>query len=114
MVCQGVGMAIGAQDSFSWKGVALSSLGAASASSMGGAIAIEDQVGNAMVRNALGNAATQGVAVVTGLQSSFNWRGVAAATAGAGVGQQVGQYLNTAVSQGLDLFVRSAARERAQ
>jgi LysM repeat protein len=41
-------------------------------------------------RAAIGNALTQGIGVVTGLQSSFNWKSVAASAVGAGVGQAVG------------------------
>ncbi len=37
-----------------------------------------------------GNVASQGLAVVTGLQHSFDWRSTAAAAVGAGVGQAVG------------------------
>ncbi|OJZ07381.1 MAG: hypothetical protein BGP22_17795 [Variovorax sp. 67-131] len=90
---QGVGIAIGAQESFSWKGVALGALGGAisaglGATGLGSAVAkaTTPLVGR-IVTQALSNAATQGIAVVTGLQDKFNWRSVAASAASAGVSQ---------------------------
>ena len=83
-------MAIGAQERFDWKGVALSALGSgisaglASPSLMGGS---SWQI--TAVRMATANALTQGVAVATGLQKSFDWKGVAASAVGAGVGAAV-------------------------
>ena len=49
--------------------------------------------GRRSARAAATSALTQGVAVATGLQSSFSWRAVAASAAGAYVGQQVDQVL---------------------
>jgi A nuclease family of the HNH/ENDO VII superfamily with conserved AHH len=51
-------------------------------------------LGATIGRAVLGNALTQGVAVLTGLQNSFDWRGVAASAVGAGVGYGVGQALS--------------------
>lgn len=99
---QGVGMAIGTQDSFSWKGVALSSIGAAAT---GGLSKVGNLGGNsfgaAAARGAIANVATQGIAIVTGLQDQFNWRAVAASAAGAGVGAEVGSYLAANLTPGL-------------
>jgi hypothetical protein len=94
MASQAVGVAIGAQDSFSWKGVALSAIGGGVApfgTESGAAV-----LGNAVVRGALGNAASQGIAVVTGLQDKFSWKSVAASAVGAGVGAAVGPALGGA------------------
>jgi hypothetical protein len=48
-----------------------------------------------LLRSAAGNALTQGVGVVTGLQSSFSWRSVAASAAGAVAGGYVGKQLDS-------------------
>jgi hypothetical protein len=93
-VSQGVGMAIGAQDSFSWKGVALSAIGAGVSSGVGAALGPVTSTGfdRALAfagRGAIASALTQGISVATGLQSSFSWRSVAASAVGAGVGAAV-------------------------
>jgi len=100
VVSQGVGLATGIQNSFSWKGVALAALGGAvggglaggkvfQAAGIGGKIAGSPFVG-AVVRGAAQSVLTQGVEVATGLQSKFDWAGVAAAGIGAGVGSALG------------------------
>ncbi|AVQ84980.1 hypothetical protein C4F17_28385 [Variovorax sp. PMC12] len=90
---QAVGIAIGAQDSFSWKGVALGALGGAVSAGIG-ATGLENAVSNGstpllgrVVTLALSNATTQGIAVVTGLQDKFSWKSVAASAVSAGVSQ---------------------------
>jgi hypothetical protein len=50
-----------------------------------------------LLRSTVGNVLTQGVGVVTGLQSSFSWRGVAASAAGAVAGQVAGKLLGDVV-----------------
>ena len=95
IVSQGVGIAIGAQDSFSWKGVALGAIGAGVSSGVGAALGPVTSSGleKALAfagRGAITSALTQGISVATGLQSSFNWRSVAASAVGAGVGSVVG------------------------
>jgi hypothetical protein len=91
-----VGIAIGAQDSFSWKGVALGAIGGAVGGALGGA-GVLPQTGSAFIdgaiRGAVGSAASQGIAVVTGLQEKFSWKSVAASAVGAGVGAAVGDAL---------------------
>lgn len=93
IVSQGVGVAIGAQDSFSWKGVALSAVGGGVSAGLGGFAPTGSVIGDAVIRGAVANSLTQGIAVATGLQSSFNWKSVAASAVGAGVGAAVGQAL---------------------
>jgi hypothetical protein len=88
---QAFGVATGIQDKFSWKGVALAAIaggvgGALGASNVFGKISSSPFVQGA-VRGAAGNALTQGLAVATGLQSKFDWAGVAV---GAAVGGVVG------------------------
>jgi hypothetical protein len=50
-----------------------------------------------LARSTVGNVLTQGVGVVTGLQSSFSWRGVAASAAGAVAGHVAGKLLGDVV-----------------
>ncbi|MFV0673317.1 Ig-like domain repeat protein [Variovorax sp. tm] len=98
---QAVGMAIGAQDSFSWKGVALGALGAgvgagvASWLSGGSAGAwLAGKVGDlaAAGRMAIGNIASQGLSIATGLQRGFDWKGVAASAASGFVSASAGDW----------------------
>jgi YD repeat-containing protein len=91
---QAVGVAIGAQDEFSWKGVALGAIGAGVSAGVGAALGPVTSTGfdKAMTlagRGALTGAITQGISVATGLQNSFSWRSVAASAVGAGVGSAV-------------------------
>jgi|GEM_PF-1052426 len=86
---QAVGIGIGAQDSFSWKGVALGAIGGAIGGGLGASGVLPETgsaFGNGLLRGAVGSIATQGIAVATGLQSSFSWRSVAASAVSAGVG----------------------------
>jgi len=109
---QGVGVAIGAQDSFSWKGVALSAIGGGVAAGVGGvnftgadaAAGGVSSIGNRIVQSAIGSALTQGVAVATGLQSSFSWKSVAisALSAGAAKGMNAAMGYDP-MTQGFDL-----------
>jgi hypothetical protein len=87
---QGLGVAIGVQDSLDWKSVGLSAISAGVSAGMGAAGIIGSTPAAAAGRAALGNMATQGIAVATGLQQRFNWIGVAASAVGAGAGQMVG------------------------
>jgi YD repeat-containing protein len=87
VVSQGFGVATGIQDKFSWKGVAMSALSAGITQGVGGGPLINGagKVVNDVARGALINAATQGVAVATGLQKKFDWAGVAVAAVVSGV-----------------------------
>jgi hypothetical protein len=97
---QAVGIAIGVQQDFDWKGVALAAVGGA----IGGGLSefsafsgAANSTANVVVRAAIGNALTQGVAVATGLQAKFDWKGVAIAAVGAGVGSAVSEGLGDSV-----------------
>jgi len=88
IVSQGVGVATGLQDKFSWKGVAMAALSGAVGGGLGpggvfgkaGAFSgIGSKVATDVLRGATANAITQGVGVATGLQSRFDWAGVAVA-----------------------------------
>ncbi|WP_440963542.1 hypothetical protein ACL58G_24940 [Massilia sp. GER05] len=87
---QAVGIAIGAQDGFNWKGVALSAVGggvsAGVASASAGTALGAKEIAGAVSRAALSDTIGQGVGIVTGLQSGFSWRSVAASAAGAAAG----------------------------
>ncbi|MDB5838576.1 MAG: rane protein of unknown function, partial [Herminiimonas sp.] len=97
MASQGVGVALGTQDGFDWKGVALSALGASVSAGVGSyfnRLAAADvpgleRAGAFASRAALGNAVTQGIGVAAGLQDRFSWRNVASAAAGMAVGDAV-------------------------
>ena len=112
IVSQGIGVATGIQDKFSWKGVALSALSAAVSGGIAGfgqAAKVAEaagktlngvgkaanflngtSLGSGLVRGAVSNALTQGIGTVVGLQSKFSFAGVAAAAVGGGIGNLVG------------------------
>jgi MFS family permease len=88
---QGVGLAIGAQEHFSWKQVAASAIASGVTAGVGGTLSGAGPALNKFfVRAAVSNALTQGISVSTGLQEHFSWTGVAAAAVGSAVGQAVG------------------------
>ncbi|WP_217806154.1 LysM peptidoglycan-binding domain-containing protein [Chromobacterium violaceum] len=80
IVSQGVAMAMGVQDKFSWGQVGLSAFTtAATAGLAGGGGALSGAgVPQTVMRTMAVNAATQGVAMATGMQKSFSWTSVAA------------------------------------
>jgi hypothetical protein len=99
IVSQGVGIALGVQDKFSWSAVGRSALsGAVSAgvsyglgdkglnilqqAGAGKALDLGQKLFNAVVTNVT----TQGVSIAVGLQKSFDWKGVAAAGVSAAIG----------------------------
>ena len=99
IVSQGLGVATGIQDKFSWKAVGLAAIGGAVSAGIGpGGIAggenglfsgVGSKVLAAGLRGATTSALTQGIGLITGLQDKFNWAGVAAAGVGAAAGQAV-------------------------
>ncbi len=102
---QGVLIAAGMQDSFSWKGVALGAVGAAVGAGIGAAASTPGSalsslsgtgLGATVGRAVLGNVLTQGIGVATGLQKKFDWRGVAASAVASGVGWGVGELIGRA------------------
>lgn len=104
---QAVGLVTGTIDRFDWKGVAISGIAAGAtvgvsiatgvtAATVGGATTAAPfwtSTAGTVVRAAIANGITQGIATATGLQDHFNWAGVAAAGIGAGVGSYVGKEL---------------------
>jgi YD repeat-containing protein len=96
VVSQGIGLATGLQSKFSFKGVALAALGGAVGGGVGKVNPLGAKAGeliNDVARGVLGGSLTQGIAVATGLQSKFDFAGVAAAAVGAGVGGAVARGL---------------------
>jgi uncharacterized RDD family membrane protein YckC len=93
---QGVGVATGIQDKFSWGAVALAAVGGGVGAGMNldGVKAFTGGSGalGAGVRAALSSTITQGIGVATGLQDKFSWAGVAAAGVGGMVGKFVGDH----------------------
>ncbi|MCD4487153.1 LysM peptidoglycan-binding domain-containing protein, partial [Chromobacterium vaccinii] len=82
IVSQGVAMAMGMQDKFSWGQVGLSAFTTAATAGLaggaGGSVFAGKEVGATVARTMAVNAATQGVAMATGMQKSFSWTSVAA------------------------------------
>lgn len=95
VVSQGLGVATGIQDKFSFKGVALAALaggaavGLAGVSPFGGTGAFAN-LANFAARGALGSVLSQGIGVATGLQNRFSFANVATAGIGAAVGGAIG------------------------
>jgi hypothetical protein len=88
IVSQTIGVAIGIQDKFSWKAVAMAAITAG----VDGGLANKFGTGftAAVVRSAASSAISQGINVALGLQDKFSWAAVAASAVGAGVGHKVG------------------------
>ncbi|WP_050465656.1 LysM peptidoglycan-binding domain-containing protein [Herbaspirillum autotrophicum] len=106
IVSQGVGIAIGAQDEFSWKQVGLSAVAGGLSSGAGSVLSGSTTMGTfgalgtpvrTMVQAGIANTMSQGLMTASGLQHSFDWRGVAVSVAAAGVGYAVGQVANMAM-----------------
>lgn len=100
---QGVAMAMGMQDSFSWKGVATSALGSAAAAGIGAAaraanVLATSSWGDVALRAAGSSVLSQGVGATLGV-GSFSWKAVAASAAGAGASTALG---NTDWMQGMN------------
>ncbi|MBN3816361.1 LysM peptidoglycan-binding domain-containing protein [Paraburkholderia sp. Se-20369] len=93
---QGVMIAGGAQSGFDWKGVALGAIGGAVSSGAGSALGVANTTASAAVMGGVRSVATQGIGVATGLQHSFDWKGVAASAIASGVGYQAGALANQA------------------
>ena len=98
IVSQELGVAIGAQDSFSWKNVALGAVGAGVGAGLAGSSQVGDLLaglgksGSLAAEAAADSAITQGIGVTTGLQSSFSWRQVAESAIAAPVAASAGKY----------------------
>jgi len=115
---QGVMILAGEQHGFNWKGVALGAVGGAISGGLAGAGVGSSlsPIGAGMLRGAIGSAATQGVALASGMQQRFDWRGVAASAIAGGIGAGIGEAAGAAkwnplarqVSSGLGAGLASA------
>jgi hypothetical protein len=96
VVSQGVLIAVGNQEHFSWKQVGLAALSAgvtAGAGNLGYGVNAAKDIGQAALYAGGRALVTQGLAVATGLQSHFDWKGIAASAIAGGVAWQVGDWL---------------------
>jgi len=105
IVSQGVGVATGIQDHFSFGGVALAAVaggiaGGVGASGLDKVLGVSGFAAGA-VNGAVSNALTQSVGVATGLQGSFDWAGVATA----GIAGGIGRSLHISGLSGFDRYV---------
>ena len=106
LVSQGLGVATGLQDKFSWKGVAMAGIAGGIGAGLELIVKGAGFVAGA-ARGALGNALTQGIGVAVGLQKKFDFAGIAAAGLGGGIGAQLGKSLGA--GQLSDLSARNIA-----
>lgn len=102
LASQGAGVLTGARNAISWRAVGGAAIGGGVSAGLGavlpgpGSADWPDSlagIGNVAARAALGNAAGQGLAVLTGLQDQFNLPGLAASGLSAGAGALTGNLL---------------------
>jgi hypothetical protein len=103
IVSQGVGVATGIQEKFSWNAVAMAAIGGGVGAGVGRMAPALNQVSRAMVSSAV----AQAIGVAVGAQDKFSWAGVAAAGAGAWAG---GQFENDIASSTASLLADAATR----
>jgi YD repeat-containing protein len=90
IAAQGVAIATGLQDKFSWNQVAMAGIGAGVTTIAMGMGSLNTLSGT-LVRATASNMVTQGISVAVGMQDKFSWTAVAAAGIGAAVGYGVGK-----------------------
>lgn len=90
---QVAGNLMGMQSGINWTSVATSALGGAISSGLSSGPMAGSDWGMTVGRAAVGNALSQGIGVVTGLQKEFSWSGVAMAAVSAGVSYGMGEAL---------------------
>jgi YD repeat-containing protein len=122
VVSQGIGLATGIQDKFSWKSVAMAAISAGVSGGIGAdGLDLFGKIGNKVLQGALtgavSSAVTQGIGVATGLQDKFDWVGVAAAGVGGGVGAFVAgktsgwnKYASRIATTGASALAQAATR----
>ncbi|MCL4713376.1 MAG: LysM peptidoglycan-binding domain-containing protein [Hyphomonadaceae bacterium] len=107
---QGVAVATGIQDKFSWSAVAIAAIsggigGSGSNFGVGGS-----SIASNALRQGVASALTQGVGVATGLQDKFSWAGVAAAAVGAYAGARAPASPFNIARSGASLIADAATR----
>ena len=109
IVGQGLSIAAGYQDEFSWRQVGIAAIGAGVTAGLGAAfggaqsggfatkfsLATKGTNTAAAINAAVNSVATPGVLLATGLQEKFDWKSVAASAVTAAVSNQIGKSLNT-------------------
>jgi hypothetical protein len=109
IVGQGLSIAAGYQDEFSWRQVGIAALGAGVTAGLGAAfggaqsggfatkfnLATKGTNTAAAINAAVNSVATQGVLLATGLQEKFDWKSVAASAVTAAVSNQISKSINT-------------------
>ena len=98
VVSQGIGVALGIQDKFSWKQVGMAALTAGLTNGATPMPVTGVKFVDAALSQAVMNAGVQGVAVGIGLQDKFSWTQVAVAGVGAGVNSFLGDTLGGAAT----------------
>jgi len=110
---QAVGVATGIQDHFSFKGIALAAISGgiaggvseyAQVAGLGG-----DGFGATFARGAISSSLTQGVAITTGLQSNFDWAGVATAGITSAVAAKIPSVGTTGLSRDISAGLSGSA-----
>ena len=94
-----VGLALGIQDKFSFKNIALAAISGGIGGGLGNISLLGKTAGafaNGAARGVLSNALQQGVAVATGLQKNFDWAGVAVGGVVGGVSGALDARFNSA------------------
>jgi hypothetical protein len=118
IVGQGLAMATGYQEKFSWSQVAMSAVGSAVSAGVGsafapaaGAAAATPSVFQVAGQAALGNIVTQGANKILGLDKTkkFDWRGVAASAVGAVAGQALGNAMGQPATQ-MSGFIQNSVK----
>ena len=113
IVSQAFGVATGIQDKFDWKAVGISAISGGINGGIGvGPLADISGMTGAAIRGAVSSAATQGIAVATGLQEKFSWSQVAVSAVMAGVSEGVGNLIglpDDASTWGLKDYGKAAA-----
>jgi hypothetical protein len=102
---QAFGIMTGLQDSFSWKNVALSAVGAGVTAGIGASGILNVSSSTAVqagINAAVSNVATQGLSIAAGQQQKFNWKGVAAAGVGAAVSTSISNWIGKMQYPGTD------------
>ncbi len=115
VVGQGLAIAAGIQDEFSWKSVALGAVGGGIGAGLANSAAFGGMIsslsgGNAYFGAALGaassNMLSQGVGMALGLQEKFDWRSVAISAVSAPLAQYVGTKVGAWVEGGAEAYAR--------
>jgi len=97
---QGVAIAIGAQDSFSWKAVASAGItgGILGGTDLGALFGNNPSFGQMMLQGAVNSSVSQGVNIALGLQKSFSWKEVAISGLSSAVAGEVSQRVGEGIS----------------